>query len=193
MPERHQQASRPSSPVTLATGLQPAADVDLQAVLSQHADAAAASSAAQGTAYAQQPSAATNGASQVGAAQGSAPPLAPTGFPAVNGVPQQASLLSTLIPNIQQRPVSAGAAPSTAPGHFGAGPLQGHVPGLALSSREGTPAVRAPPVWVYEDALPLWLVKAYEEKRRRDVSMVAARAAQQAQRDANAANRGEPL
>ena len=194
MPEQAQQASQPSSPINHAAHLQPAADVVLQAAPSQHADAAAAFGApqeapqhAQHTAYVQNPS-----AGQFDLPLGSAHPLAPTAYPtAVNSMPKQATLLSTLIPTVQQRPVSAGAAPSTAPGHLGLGLPQGYVPSPALSSREGTPAFRAPPVWVHEDALPLWLVKAYEEKRRRDVSMIAARAAQQAQRDANAANRGE--
>ena len=107
--------------------------------------------------------------------------------PAASSMPRSSTLLASLVPAVQHRPLSAGAAPGPAPGQNVA---QGFSNSPALSSREGTPTVRPPPRWVHEDKLPLWLVKAFEEKRRRDVSMVAARAAQQAQRDANAANRG---
>ena len=109
---------------------------------------------------------------------------------AANGAPKASTLLASLVPAVQQRPLSAGAVSVTAPGHFGSALPQGFVNSPGLSSREGTPTVKPSPMWVNGDKLPLWLVKAFEEKRRRDVSMVAARAAQQAQRDANAANRG---
>ena len=108
---------------------------------------------------------------------------------ASNGMPRASTLLASLVPAVQQRPLSAGAASATASGHYGSAQPQGFVKSPAFS-REGTPAAKPPPTWVNGDKLPLWLVKAFEEKRRRDVSMVAARAAQQAQRDANAANRG---
>ncbi len=104
------------------------------------------------------------------------PAAAPTPF-ATQPAPKQASSLSSLIPHAQHRPASA-AASGQAQGQvaraLGAGP-----------SREGTPNPKGPAKWVHESTLPLWLVKSYEEKRRRDVAMVAARAAQQAQREAN--------
>ncbi|KAL0019631.1 hypothetical protein WJX77_005620 [Trebouxia sp. C0004] len=91
--------------------------------------------------------------------------------------PKQASSLSSLIPHAQHRPASAAAS----------GQAQGQVARTvgAGPSREGTPNPKSPAKWVHESTLPLWLVKSYEEKRRRDVAMVAARAAQQAQREAN--------
>lgn len=100
------------------------------------------------------------------------------------------SSLATLLPTAQQRPQSAGAIATDRAGQLAFVQSQGFANSPALGSREGTPAVKPQPMWVQEDKLPLWLVKAFEEKRRRDVSMVAARAAQQAQRDVNAANRG---
>lgn len=109
---------------------------------------------------------------------------------AANGAPKASTLLASLVPAVQQRPLSAGAVSVTAPGYFGSALPHGFVNSPGLSSREGTPTVKPSPTWINGDKLPLWLVKAFEEKRRRDVSMVAARAAQQAQRDANAANRG---
>lgn len=109
--------------------------------------------------------------------------------PVANGMPQPSGLLASLVPALSQRPLSAGAATADRLGQLAPALPQGFANSPALS-REGTPAVKPQPLWVHEDKLPLWLVKAYEEKRRRDVSMVAARAAQQAQRDANAANRG---
>ena len=97
-------------------------------------------------------------------------------------LPKQASSLASLVPHAQHRPASAQmlAGPS---GHVGRAPGAG-------PSREGTPALQGPATWVHEGALPLWFVKVFEEKRRRDVAMVAARAAQQAQRDTSAASKG---
>ena len=49
---------------------------------------------------------------------------------------------------------------------------------------------RAPPQhplvgrWVHERELPLWLIKAFEEKNRREVAVEAARAAREAAREA---------
>ena len=99
---------------------------------------------------------------------------------------KQASLLQSLVPNQQHRP-SLAASSAQATGQSGR--AQGQDLG-AGPSREGTPAPKGPATWLHESQLPLWLVKMFEEKRRRDVAMVAARAAQQAQRDANAASRG---
>ena len=104
------------------------------------------------------------------------PAAAPTPF-ATQTAPKQASSLSSLIPHAQHRPASAAAS----------GQGQGQVARAlgAGPSREGTPNPKGPAKWLHESTLPLWLVKSYEEKRRRDVAMVAARAAQQAQREAN--------
>ena len=104
------------------------------------------------------------------------PAAAPTPF-ATQSAPKQASSLSSLIPHAQHRPASAAAS----------GQGQGQVARAlgAGPSREGTPNPKGPAKWVHESTLPLWLVKNFEEKRRRDVAMVAARAAQQAQREAN--------
>ncbi len=105
------------------------------------------------------------------------PAAAPTPF-ATQPAPKQASSLSSLIPHAHHRPASAAAS----------GQGQGQAPARTLGagpSREGTPNPKGPAKWVHESTLPLWLVKNYEEKRRRDVAMVAARAAQQAQREAN--------
>ncbi len=38
--------------------------------------------------------------------------------------------------------------------------------------------------WVHESELPLWLIKAYEEKSRREAAVEAARAAREAAREA---------
>ena len=38
--------------------------------------------------------------------------------------------------------------------------------------------------WVHESELPLWLIKAYEEKSRREAAVQAARAAREAARQA---------
>ena len=100
-------------------------------------------------------------------------------------VPQQASSLLSLVPNKQHCP-SLAASSAQATGQSGRAQGQGAGAG---PSREGTPA-KGLATWLHESQLPLWLVKTFEEKRRRDVAMVAARAAQQAQRDANAASRG---
>ena len=104
------------------------------------------------------------------------PAAAPTPF-ATQPALKQASSLSSLIPHAQHRPASAAAS----------GQGQGQVARTlgAGPSREGTPNPKGPAKWVHESTLPLWLVKNFEEKRRRDVAMVAARAAQQAQREAN--------
>lgn len=51
-------------------------------------------------------------------------------------------------------------------------------------------ASRAPPQhplvgrWVHERELPLWLIKAFEEKSRREAAVEAARAAREAAREA---------
>ena len=114
--------------------------------------------------------------------QSSLPAPAPTPF-LTQQLPQQAISLSSLIPNRQQ------AIPSASQGlaaMLGSGTRQ--MPG-AGPSREGTPTAQGHATWVHESQLPLWLVRTFEETRRRDVAMVAARAAQQAQRDANAAHR----
>ena len=104
--------------------------------------------------------------------------------------PQQGSLLLSLVPD-KQHPSTLEASSAQAAQFSGAsGRALGQGAEAGPSSREGTPAPKGPAAWLHESQLPLWLVKAYEEKRRRDVSMVAARAAQQAQRDANAASRG---
>lgn len=101
------------------------------------------------------------------------PPAVSTPF-AAQAAPKQASSLSSLIPHAQHRPSSASTSALGQNGRIsGAGP-----------SREGTPNPRGPANWVHESTLPLWFVKIFEEKRRRDVAMVAARAAQQAQREA---------
>ncbi len=104
------------------------------------------------------------------------PAAAPTPF-AIQPAPKQASSLLSLIPHAQHRPASAAAS----------GQGQGQVARILGTgpSREGTPNPKGPAKWVHESTLPLWLVKNFEEKRRRDVAMVAARAAQQAQREAN--------
>ena len=105
------------------------------------------------------------------------PAAAATPF-ATQSAPKQASSLSSLIPHAHHRPASAAAS----------GQAQGQAPARTLGagpSREGTPNPKGPAKWVHESTLPLWLVKNFEEKRRRDVAMVAARAAQQAQREAN--------
>ena len=113
------------------------------------------------------------------------PTPAPTPF-LTQQVPQQASLPLAFVPNKQHRP-SLAASSAQVPEQSGR--AQGQDSG-AGPSREGTPAPKGPATWLHESQLPLWLVKTFEEKRRRDVAMVAARAAQQAQRDANAASRG---
>lgn len=113
------------------------------------------------------------------------PTPAPTPFLAQQP-PQQANSLLSLVPHKEHRP-SLAASSAHATGQFGRAQGQGAAAG---PSREGTPALKGAPTWLHESQLPLWLVKAFEEKRRRDVAMVAARAAQQAQRDANAASRG---
>ncbi len=129
------------------------------------------------------PQAATTEAAAEGSQHTSPPPsqthhpaAAPTPF-ATQPAPKQASSLSSLVPHALHRPASAGAS----------GQAQGQVARTlgAGPSREGTPNPKGPAKWVHESTLPLWLVKIYEEKRRRDVAMVAARAAQQAQREAN--------
>lgn len=119
----------------------------------------------------------------------SSPPSAPHPNPAPSPflnqqLPQQASSLLSLVPNKQHR---SNLAVSSAQATGQSGGAQGQGAG-AGPSREGSPAPKA--TWLHESQLPLWLVKTFEEKRRRDVAMVAARAAQQAQRDANAASRG---
>lgn len=107
-----------------------------------------------------------------------------------NGISGHSSSVAALLPFAQQRPQSAGAIATDRAGQLAFVQSQGFANSPALGSREGTPAVKPEPMWIQENNLPLWLVKVFEEKRRRDVSMVAARAAQQAQRDVNAANRG---
>ena len=124
-------------------------------------------------------------------APSSLPPSAPHPTPAptpflTQQPPQQASSLLSLVPNKQHHP-SLAASSAHATGQPARAQGQGAGPG---PSREGTPAPKSPATWLHESQLPLWLVKMFEEKRRRDVAMVAARAAQQAQRDANAASRG---
>ncbi len=116
------------------------------------------------------------------------PPPALTPFSAQT-LPKQTSTLSSLVPCVQQRPTSAGASAQTLAGGLG---QAGRAPG-AGPSREDTPMPRGSANWVHESTLPLWFVKTFEEKRRWDVAMVAARAAQQAQRDANIASRGFTL
>lgn len=117
------------------------------------------------------------------------PTPAPTPF-LTQQLPNQASSLLSLIPSNQHRRTLAATSAYTL-AHPSGPPVgaQGYSSG-AGPSREGTPAPRGHPTWLHESHLPLWLVKTFEEKRRRDLSMVAARAAQQAQRDANAASRG---
>ena len=114
---------------------------------------------------------------------------------ASQSMPKQASSLSSLIPAQSQQQ----ATPSQPLGLFGRGPgagPSGTAPGLSrmgAPAQQGaaqfSPAPLSPATWVHESQLPLWLVKTFEEKRRRDIAMVAARAAQQAHRDANAASR----
>lgn len=104
-------------------------------------------------------------------------------------LPKQANSLSSLIPSKQQHPPLPSSSAQASAQPLGPFRPQGQPP-AAGPSREGTPMPRAPPSWLHESQLPLWLVRTFEEKRRRDVAMVAARAAQQAQREANAANRG---
>lgn len=148
------------------------------AKLSQHSDAQLNSEA---VAAPQQPSPPPSLAAH--------PTPAPTPF-LTQQLPNQASSLLSLIPSNQHRRSLAATSASTLAPPLGP-PVgtQGYSSG-AGPSREGTPAPRGHPTWLHESQLPLWLVKTFEEKRRRDVSMVAARAAQQAQRNANAASKG---
>ena len=116
------------------------------------------------------------------------PTPAPTPF-LTQQQPKQASSLLSLIPNNQHRPsLAASSAQALAQSSGPSGRPLGQNSG-AGPSREGTPAPRGLATWLHESQLPLWLVRTSEEKRRRDVAMVAARAAQQAQRDTNAASR----
>ena len=130
-----------------------------------------------------------NGATQQPSASPSSqcaqPAPTPTPF-LTQQLPKQANSLSSLVPHQQQ--YSALSSTSLQPlGPFSRPQGQNLVAG---PSREGSPMPKGPPSWVHESQLPLWLVRTFEEKRRRDIAMVAARAAQQAQREANTASRG---